>query len=226
MEGIDVESITVKDLKITRRDEGYSRGREGYEQILHASLNLLVDEGYKAISFRRIAKACDMNVGNVTYYFKTKEDLIRQLLDAIISSYEDEFLKIMTLTKRGPERQLEKYVTVIINDIATRKTTRVFPELWALANHDAFIAERVQEMYDRARVTINKIITELNPELSDEERETVALFISASMEGLTVFAGYEKPWAGNRAFLKNIAILTFTNLVKTIRSKDIQKIRS
>lgn len=221
-----MESITVKDLKITKRASGYARGSDGYEQILHAALDLLVDEGYKSISFRRIAKACDMNVGNVTYYFKNKEDLLRQLLDAIISSYEDEFKKIMEHTKRGPERQLEKYVTVIINDLATKKTTRVFPELWALANHDPFIADRVQEMYERARVAINSIILELNPTLSQEERESVALFISASMEGLTVFAGYEKPWANNRAYLKNIAITTFTNLIKTIDSDQLNQKRS
>lgn len=220
-----MDSITVKDLKITRRSQGYSRGNDGYEQILHAALNILVEEGYRAISFRRLAKACDMNVGNVSYYFKNKEDLIRQLLNAIISSYEEEFSKIMTLTKRGPERQLEKYVTVVINDLSTKKTTRVFPELWALANHDAFIAERVQEMYDRARVALNKIISELNPSLTEEERETVALFVSASIEGLTAFAGYNKPWAKNAPLLKNIAITTFTHLIKTITSTDIQKKR-
>jgi len=27
-----------------------------------------------------------------------------------------------------------------------------------------------------------------------DERETFALFVSASMEGMTVFAGHEKPW--------------------------------
>lgn len=56
----------VPDLLITPRERGYARGQEGVEQILHAALGILVEEGYRAISFRRIAARCGMSVGNVS----------------------------------------------------------------------------------------------------------------------------------------------------------------
>ena len=187
------ESV-VPDLKITPREGGYARGQEGLEQILYAALNILVEQGSKALTLRRIASECGMKAGNLAYYFPSKEELLRELLNAIISSYEDAFDVIVHDPAEPPEKRLEKLVVLSLDDITTKKTTRVFPELWALSNHDPFVQERVTELYQRARVAILELVEEMNPALPASEREIAALFISASMEGMTMFAGYEKPW--------------------------------
>lgn len=217
-----MKSKVIQDLKITRKTTGYTRGKNGYEQILHASLDILIEHGYKALTFRKIATACNMNVGNVQYYFKSKEILIRELLDAIFGAYHDEFDRILETTRRGPKRKLAKYITVIIDDLASRKTTRVFPELWALANHEPLVEERLQAMYRSARERLHLIIEDLNPTLSKTERETLALFIVASMEGLTIFAGHEKPWENQLNDIKRIAIFSFTTLINNITTTDIK----
>lgn len=214
----------VPDLAIDPRKGGYARGREGHEQILRAALNLLVEHGYRAMSMRRVAAACDMKLGNLTYYFATKEDLVRELLDAIISSYEIEFDAIVHEGGSSPEDRLTEICVLILEDIGTKKTTRVFPELWALSNHDQFVLGRVQELYARARVVLNNIIAEINPVLPEDERETLALFISASMEGLTVFAGHDKPFQPQMPWLERIACKSFTHLVSTMKPGDIKGI--
>jgi AcrR family transcriptional regulator len=214
--------FSVPDLLIRERDGGYARGREGHEAILRAALHLLVEEGYRAMSMRRVAAACDIKLGNLTYYFPTKEDLVRELLDAVIGSYEVEFEAIIHEEDVSPEQRLEEICTLILEDIRTKKTTRIFPELWALSNHDPFVLERIQELYARARAPLNSIIAEINPALSVDQRETLALFISASMEGLTVFAGYDKPFENRMPWLERIAAKGFVQLVKTIRQSDFE----
>ncbi len=214
--------FSVPDLLIRERDGGYARGREGHESILRAALHLLVEEGYRAMSMRRVAAACDIKLGNLTYYFPTKEDLVRELLDAVISSYEVEFEAIIHEEDVSPEQRLEEICTLILEDIRTKKTTRIFPELWALSNHDPFVLERIQELYARARAPLNSIIADINPALSVDQRETLALFISASMEGLTVFAGYDKPFENRMPWLERIAAKGFVQLVKTIRQSDFE----
>ena len=99
-------NFIVPDLAIEPRLGGYARGREGHELILRAALNLLVEHGSRAMSMRRVAAACDMKLGNLTYYFATKEDLVRELLDAIISSYEIEFDAIVHEGGISPENRL------------------------------------------------------------------------------------------------------------------------
>lgn len=212
------------ELKITRKKTGYSRGKNGHEHILYAALTILIDEGYNAISFRNIAKACDMTVGNVNYYFSSKQELIRQLLEAIIGHYEDTFDDLYAEGNLAAEERLKAYITVVIEDIKTKKTTRLFPELWALGNHDEFVAERVEALYRRARAYLHDIIIEMNPVLPAKEREILALFISASLEGMTVFAGYNKPWKGETSAITNIAILSFIDTVKNIKVSDIRKL--
>jgi AcrR family transcriptional regulator len=219
-----LENFVVPDMKVRERDGGYLRGKEGIEQILKAALWLLVEHGSKALTMRRIAERCGMNVGNLTYYFKSKQDLIRELLDAVISAYEHSFETIIHEGGANAETRLALLIDLILQDITTKKTTRFFPELWVMAGHDAFVQERMEDLYQRARVSLNELIAEINPALPDDEREILALFISASMEGLTVFAGYEKPWRPRMPWLMAIARRSFVDLARDLKPGEIQRL--
>lgn len=213
----------VPDLKVVPREGGYARGQDGVEQILRAALTILVEQGFGAVTMRAIAKACDMKLGNVTYYFPTRDELVRALFDAVISSYEESFEAISHEEGASIDARFENIVRLILEDITTKKTTRFFTEIWALANHDAFVSERMDELYRRARVVLNELIAEINPALPEEERETVALFISASLEGTTMFAGHDKPWRHRMDWLETIACRAYLPLIKSLKPGDIRK---
>lgn len=209
------KTISVADLAFPPREGGYSKGHETREQILSSALHLLVEEGYSALSMRRVAATCGLKIGNLTYHFATREELIRALLDALIRAYEVEFDAILQFTDETPEERLAEVCGLVLEDIRTKKTTHVFPELWALSNHDPFVLERVQELYTRARRALLEIIRELRPDLGSADHEDLALFISASMEGLTVFAGYKKPFEGRMNELEKIAIQSFLGVINS-----------
>lgn len=155
-----------------------------------------------------------VRLGNLTYHFASREDLVRELLDAVIRAYEIEFAAIVHMPGTPPEERLAEVCGLLLEDIRTKKTTRVFPELWALANHDPFVLERVQEAYARARAPLIDMIAEMCPDLPNEQCQDLALFISASMEGMTVFAGYEKPFEARMPAIEAIAIKSFLDLVR------------
>jgi AcrR family transcriptional regulator len=188
-------------------------------------LSILIEHGYKAMSMRRVAATCGMKFGNLTYHYRSREDLVRELMEAVISSYESEFETIMIMPGVPAEERLQRLCMLLLDDIRSKKTTRFFPELWALSNHDQFVLERVQDLYVRARAPILGIVKEMRPDLSDAECEIVALFISASMEGMTIFAGYEKPFEKRMPELEYLAVLSFCNLVKTLKPGELGKIR-
>jgi AcrR family transcriptional regulator len=214
------KSISIADLAFPPREGGYSKGHETREQILTSALHLLVEEGYSALSMRRIAAVCGLRIGNLTYHFATREELIRALLDALIRAYEIEFDAILQFTDEPPEERLAETCGLVLEDIRTKRTTHVFPELWALGNHDPFVRDRVQELYTRARRSLLDIIAEMRPDLDAQAQENLALFISASMEGLTMFAGYDKPFEGQMDELEKIAIQSFLRLVKSYRTSE------
>ncbi len=205
----------VTDLLMPDRDGGYAKGYETRELILRTALHILIENGYRAMSMRRIASACGMRLGNLTYHYPTREDLVRELLNAVISSYEVEFGAIVHAPGLSPEERLTRLCSLIIEDIGSKKTTRLFPELWALANHDSFVYERVHELYDRARAPLVEIIAEMRPDLEEAARMDLALFISASMEGLTVFAGYQMPFTQRMPAVERIAVRSFIDIVRS-----------
>lgn len=217
-ESLRYKSVNVPDLAFPPREGGYSKGHQTREDILRAALALLVDEGYAAMTMRRVATACDMKLGNLTYHFPTREDLLRELLEAVISAYENSFEEFIQMDTVPPEERLAEICGLILEDIRTKKTTRVFPELWALSNHDTFVFERVQELYARARISLMNIIQEMRPDLEAETVEELALFISASMEGATIFAGFEKPFEPRMANYERIAIRAFIDIVRNFEA--------
>lgn len=216
-----VRSITIADLAFPPREGGYVKGHETREQILEAALHLLVEEGYRAMTMRRVAAECGMKLGNLTYHFPAREDLVQALLDAVISAYEIEFHEITHNPMLAPDVRLAQYCELVLEDIRSKKTTRVFPELWALSNHDPFVLDRVQELYARARAPLLEIVEELRPDLPPDKRQVLALFISGSMEGLTVFAGYEKPFEDRMRMLENIAMRAFIDVLRNISADEI-----
>lgn len=218
LEQLKYRSITVADLAFPPREGGYRKGHETREQILAAALGLLVEEGSRAMSMRRIAAACGMKLGNLTYHFPSREDLVQALLDAVISAYEVEF-EIITHQPGVPaDARLGRYCQLVLEDIRTKKTTRVFPELWALSSHDPLVLERVQELYVRARAPLLEIIAEMRPDLDIQDCNDLALFVSAAMEGTTVFAGYQKPYEPRMPALEAIAIQCFIAAIRSYRS--------
>ena len=106
-------------------------------------------------------------------------------------------------------------------DIAGMRTTRLFTELWAMANHNPVVAERVAQFYARVHAVICEYVSALNPALSAAETQTVALYISASMEGATPFLGYRKPWADRMPAFIAIAGKALVELACTITPDDI-----
>lgn len=193
----------------------YARGTETVDAIIKAAHTVLIEEGASAFTIRRIATKSGMKVGNVSYHFPRKEMLIKIMLDELLDSYD----KLLESEVRQPdipaEDRLRLIVRLCLDDIAGKRTTRLFTELWALANHNAFVADRVRVFYQRVHDFIGEVVTELNPALSTDEVATLALYISASMEGTTPFLGFEKPWAMKMPQITAIAAESMVALVKS-----------
>lgn len=199
----------------------YQRGTETVSAILAAALHVLINEGAAAFTIRRIAAACGMKVGNVSYHFPRKELLIQVLLDEMLERYD----KLLEDRVRQPaltaEQRLERIIVMCLDDIAGMRTTRLFTELWALANHNPFIADRVRIFYQKIYDVIGDYVAVLNPALSPQQVATVALFISSAMEGTTPFCGFHKPWADRMPAITRIAAVHLVQLARSVTPEQI-----
>ena len=199
----------------------YACGTETVDAILTAAQAVLIDEGAGAFTIRRIASNCGMKVGNVSYHFPRKEMLIQVMLDELMASYDKKLDLMVRQPELSAEERLRLVIVICLDDIRGKRTTRLFTELWALANQNDFIAERVHDFYQKVHDIIGEYVAELNPRLNADEVHTVALFISASMEGTTPFLGYEKPWADKMPAITEIAAKWFVDLAKHIEPSEL-----
>lgn len=210
-------------LKIERRRaRRYARGHEVHEQILRATLQVLIEKGAGSLTMRRIAAECGLQPGHLAYYFPSKQELIRELLDALVAEYIEAIEVIMHTSGASAEERLERVVMQIIDDISTKKTTRVFTELWAMSNHDEFVQDRVEELYQRGYAVFDGLIEELNPSLSSGDREILLLFIRTTLEGTTISAGYGKPWHRSLLPLGRLAAKSLLTTISSITPAEIR----
>ena len=201
-------------LKTNDNNAGrYKKGKDSAEKILQAATDLLIDSGYHNFSLRKVADAVGIRLGNLQYYFPSKDSLVEALLDRTIQAYVEDFEK---LRKQGtPREQFKAIVREVLTDLGTRETTLFFPELWSLSNHEDNIMRLMDGMYAKYRKVLCEVITDLNPRLSPPQVKRLALFISCSMEGHTVFIGHEKPWNAETDNIIEMATQSFLWLIES-----------
>lgn len=207
----------MRKLQPQKRDNSSSaRGQQTAAAILEAARDVLVEEGYPSLTMRNVAKRAGITVGNLSYYYARRDDLLHDLLEAVIQGYVEDFDRIVGDVERSPEQRLEDMIRFVVGDLSTKETTGFFPALWGLAAHDPVAAREMTYVYDVERDAFAKAIAAMRPDLSRKDREVLALFISASIEGHTVFIGYKRDRAADGQAIANIAVHSFLTLVRTI----------
>jgi AcrR family transcriptional regulator len=224
MDQHDAVPGTVADMVFPKWRGANAKGRATRELILRAALVILIDEGYGAMTMRRVAAQCGLKLGNLTYHYRSRESLVTELFESVLRGCEVSGEAISHLADLSAEDRLVRFCRYALQEIRSKQMTRLFPELWALSNHDKVVFKRVHELYRRGLVPLQEIVKELRPDLSQDKCTALATFITASLEGLTVFAGYEKPFEPWMPAFERIAARSFLGLLKDVTAEGIGRL--
>lgn len=77
--------------------------------ILDAALEVFAAEGYRGASVERIAERADMSKTNLLYYFPSKEDVYREVLEQTVEGWLEPFEAISP--DGEPVEELRRYIT-------------------------------------------------------------------------------------------------------------------
>jgi hypothetical protein len=69
-------------------------------------------------------------------------------------------------------------------------------------------------MYGKYRTLVAGIIRDINPNLSECQAERLSIFITASLEGHTMFIGYKKSWSKEAENIIDISLQSFLWLIE------------
>jgi AcrR family transcriptional regulator len=210
-------------LKLRDRTGVYATGRARIQQILEAAFDIVMSKGYAALTLREIARSCDIRVGAVNYYYATKEDLIRDLLESAVTPYKDFADEIEKDASITPEQKLRTMIEMILDDARGEATTKFYPELWALSNHDPFVSNLIDQTYAAQRAVFERMILAINPGLSGGSAQDLALYISSSLIGMVVFVGYKRSQSDKFAQMNRLAV---DNLLTLVRGATDDSVRA
>ena len=71
-----------------------ARGEERRERILRATLGVIARDGIAAVTHRRVAAEGDVPLGSLTYWFATKDDLLREALRLFVDEETERLRRV------------------------------------------------------------------------------------------------------------------------------------
>ncbi len=162
------------------------KGQERSEAILDTAERLLVDEGHAALTLRGVAQQAGIRLGNLQYYFATREELVRALLARVLERATAKLEKRMGAAGH-PTTALDAALESLLEDQKEPASYRLFYDLWALAAREPAIATELRAFYARYVGAVEGLLSHAAPELSRAEAHARAELLVALLEGLSLF---------------------------------------
>src|ERR1700751_3825908 len=137
------------------------KGNERIRSILEEAKNTLVEGGFPALSFRNVAKRAGITVGNVTYYFPTKDDLMVELARYIFDRWEVRFRRSLPADLTDKMDVFLYSIRYMIEENKRVKSNRLLLEMWAMANHSTAVMKMLDTFYCKMRAWIEEMLIEI-----------------------------------------------------------------
>jgi AcrR family transcriptional regulator len=169
------------------------KGSSTATRILEEAKNIVVEDGFLGLSFRAIAKRTGTTVGNIGYYYATKDDLMVDLAEYIFDRWEFRLQRDMPPSMTDRRERFRYFIRYMIDQNKQRKTMFLLLEMWAMANRSLAVSKMMDTFYGRLRDSIDGMIADLNPKMTADTRALRAALITTQIEGLMILVGPRKP---------------------------------
>ena len=160
------------------------KGEHRRAEILAAARRLLVEDGYDRFVLREIAARVGVMLGNLQYYYATRDDLLEALIRAEFTANQAEIAAITT----GPGSADTRLATVTRHLIAVwaRDGGRVYAVMSFLALHQARFRRLHREIYAAFYESLLPVLRELRPRASRGDLLETARLVTTVIDGALV----------------------------------------
>jgi AcrR family transcriptional regulator len=165
-----------------------SKGERTKRRILDGAFSLFIGVHAEAFTLRNLAGALGMRIGNLTYHYQSKSELLEAMVLDRLATYADEILTLLESEEPSPMAALEGLIAYLVRDLR-EPGIAFFPQLWALALTDPRAAELMEEIHEQERQVIASLIQACKPDWQPMACDALALHLVAAIEGLTIFVG-------------------------------------
>jgi len=132
------------------------------EQILWTAFRVAEREGLEQLTVRLVAAEAKLSTGLVFFHFKSKEALLLDLLDWLLSSFYERWNVSEEL---APTERLLSFLQMDLQDVQQsnegregRARLELLISYWGIATHNPIINERIQQAIEASRQELRPII--------------------------------------------------------------------
>jgi AcrR family transcriptional regulator len=136
-----------------------------------------------------VAETAKISQGNLGYHFKTKQDLLRAVVDDQVETILVRFATMLQGIDSENTSGMDQLLRDLWKETTSDRIVRLFRELWVIAVHDSDIKDKIDDMYDVLMEKVVDMLKEIYPNAEVQSlRESVQLLAIVS-EGTSVLFG-------------------------------------
>lgn len=158
-------------------------------QIFKATFQCIYEEGFVGMSTRSIAKKANVHQATIHYYFKSKENLLGEFMEALFDQLIDD-IRRRYIAEDSPEKKFEA-ILASGKHFATKEKEKfvVFMSCWSLCVRDQSMKKLLTKVYQRFIKALEEILEEgiKAGVFNNVKTESMSLHILSFVQGLSLF---------------------------------------
>jgi len=158
-------------------------------QIVAIATDVLARDGLDQFVMRRIAGLAEMKLGNLQYYFPTRDDL----LEAVVrSEFVQDLAAINAVKESDPHDRLSAIVDALSNRWFVRNGSVYLP-IAVLALHDQRFERIISEIYAEFYTLMSDIVRAIDPSATTATAQRRAFLMTSLLDGASLQPGRNDP---------------------------------
>jgi DNA-binding transcriptional regulator YbjK len=152
------------------------------EQILEATLRIIGRAGRQAVTHRAVAEEAGVPLGSTTYYFESRDDLLRQALEYVAASEVARYGELgqELSSVESPRELADRLIDGLVAAAEDRVAYIAEYELWLEAGRRPELREAAQNWCDAEQLSVARAMEALG----SSNPATDASLVVAAIDGL------------------------------------------
>jgi AcrR family transcriptional regulator len=165
-----------------------NRGQQTRQAILDKATEILIEQGYDALVLRDLASQVGIKLGNLQYYFPTREDL---LVELSLEFFHKQSLEIDELFRHEetPKARMQAAIDYMINGWS-QSDAHIYILMYYLSAHNKKIWKGRQKIWLNFYEQMENLLKESSPDLTSAQRRKKVLLITSLVDGLHMQPGF------------------------------------
>jgi AcrR family transcriptional regulator len=157
------------------------KGEQRRAEILAAARRILVEDGYDRFVLREIATRTGVMLGNLQYYYPTRDALLEAVIRAEFAANQAEIAELAA--RDAPATARLATITRRLIEVWAREGGRVYAVMSFLALHHVRFRHLHREIYDAFYESLLPVLREIRPGARRAELVDTARLVTTVIDG-------------------------------------------